>query len=80
MFDTPSMADSGKPLMVGPDGRLVRLADGSEIDLTRRKALRRIVRQLADIRLSAAGTALSVEDVLAAGWPGEKVLPDSGRQ
>lgn len=68
-------------------GRSVRIAlngewaviDGERIDLARRKALKNILAALARARLGSPGRLLSLEDLLAAGWPGEKVMKSAGR-
>lgn len=47
------------------------------IDLSRRGPLRRIFVALAKARIEG-GRPLTVADVLAAGWPGEKMRHESG--
>ncbi len=59
------------------DGRSLRL-DGAAIDLTRRGPLRRVLMALVDARIHGSGRALGTHDMLAAGWPGERMLPESG--
>ncbi|MEQ1569632.1 MAG: hypothetical protein ABMA64_28615, partial [Myxococcota bacterium] len=51
----------------------VTLPSGVGVDLTRRPSLRRIVHALA--AGAREGRALGLDDVLAAGWPGERVVP-----
>lgn len=52
---------------------------GDRRDLSRRHALRRIVEALVERRLETPGDALTVDDLLEAGWPGEQVMPFAGR-
>jgi tetratricopeptide (TPR) repeat protein len=60
------------------DARWFRLAPNEAVDITRRPALRGILRSLCDQRLARPGIPLRVDDVLEAGWPGERMSPDSG--
>jgi predicted ATPase len=65
-------------LVVSDDGRWFRLSERREVSLERRAALRRILSALAQRRVLAPGTALSLDEVLAAGWPGERVSAEAG--
>lgn len=58
------------------DGRLLSFR-GMRIDLGRRAALRRIAEALVARRQRDGARALSLADVVAAGWPGERMHPDS---
>src|SRR5690606_375702 len=69
---------SGVRLEVREDARWFRLEGGDGVDLTRRRALRGVLRGLVERRLAAAGAPLSLDDVLEAGWPGERMSPESG--
>ena len=71
-------APNAPALVVDPDGRGFTPPDEDRIDLGRRRALRLIVQKLATYRMTAAGRALSLDDLLEAGWPGERVLPEAG--
>ncbi|MDB5217927.1 MAG: serine/threonine-protein kinase transcriptional regulatory protein, partial [Myxococcaceae bacterium] len=68
----PSLA-----LRASRDGRTLELGD-RRIDLSRRGPLRRLLIALVDRRLRDPGSALTVGDMLAAGWPGEKMRSESG--
>lgn len=61
-------------LVVDDEGKWFRTPDGERIDLARRDALRRILHALIAQRTSTTGTALSREALIAAGWPGERLL------
>lgn len=52
--------------------------DLGRVSLGTRKQLERILAALADAHCRNPGLALSVADLVAAGWPGEKVLPRAG--
>lgn len=62
-------------LSVADDGREARLPDGTLVDLRRRAAPRRILRALADARRDSPGDSLDRDALIAAGWPGERMLP-----
>jgi len=74
----PSPAPAS-PIGVGAsrDGRTLAIGD-RRIDLSRRGPLRRLLVALVERRLRDPGGALTVADMLAAGWPGEKMRSESG--
>ncbi|MDX2090022.1 MAG: AAA family ATPase [Kofleriaceae bacterium] len=45
----------------------------ADVDLSRRHPLRRILAALARHRVDAPGNALGLDDLLTAGWPGERI-------
>jgi len=49
--------------------------DGARIDLVRRPTLARVLDALVQKRLASPGVAASFDELIAAGWPGERVLP-----
>ena len=61
-------------LHLDPGARAFRVGDQPSVDLTRRAALRHIVTALVEAR----GKPLGADDLLAIGWPGEKVVGDAG--
>ncbi len=67
----------GPALRLSRDGRTLEL-DGRSLDFSRRGPLRRVLLALVTARLEAPGRALTALEVQAAGWPGEKMLPESG--
>lgn len=67
----------GATLTVDPDGRGFQWSDGEHVDLTRRKALRGILAALADRH---GGGELTLDELLDAGWPGEKMTVESGNR
>jgi predicted ATPase len=69
------------PLFVAHDAAFFRSPDAPEqVSLARRKAVRAVLRALVAARLERPGVAISVEALVAAGWPGEKVLPAAGAE
>lgn len=64
--------------VVGPEGRSLRAPGAEPVNLGRRGALRRVLLALAETRLSSPGAALSVDTLLEAGWPGEKMGYEAG--
>lgn len=72
-------AEGPAPVLVigiSRSGRRVSLDGGEPIDFTRRGALRRILRALVDAY--PRSLALGVNDLIAAGWPGEFVETEAG--
>ncbi len=63
-------------LVVGPDARWFEYEQ--RVDLHRRRAMRLMLVALADARETQPGTALTLEALQAAGWPGEQMHPESG--
>jgi tetratricopeptide (TPR) repeat protein len=64
-------------LVIPPDAAWLELPDGVRVDLSARQPLRRIVARLAEHRLSAPGEPVSVDELVAAGWPDERMLPSA---
>lgn len=65
-------------LVVASDGRWFRPPGGSRVNLETRENLCRILAELGEERESFATQALSQNDLLAAGWPDERVMPSAG--
>ena len=64
--------------VIGPEGRSLRAPGAEPVNLGRRGALRRVLLALAETKLSSPGAALSVDTLLEAGWPGEKMGYEAG--
>jgi predicted ATPase/Tfp pilus assembly protein PilF len=62
-----------RSVSIAEDGSLVRLPDGTELDLSRRDVLKRIVVTLARARVDRPNAALTVDTLIEEGWPGERV-------
>jgi tetratricopeptide (TPR) repeat protein len=68
--------ETARPLFVAHDASFFRAPDSAEqVSLARRKALRAILRTLVEARLARPGVPLSVEALVAAGWPGRRSSP-----
>jgi hypothetical protein len=61
--------------VLDPDARAIALPDGGLLDLRRRASLRLILLALVRWRLGAPGQPLGPDELVAAGWPGQRVLP-----
>lgn len=69
----------GEPLVIRAGARAFRLPGAAaDVDLRRRAPLQRIVLALARKRIDAPGDALALDELLAAGWPGERVRYSTG--
>jgi predicted ATPase len=65
-------------LVVAADGRWFQCGASEPVSLRKRRALRLLLRRLAEQRLASPGVALSLHDLLAAGWPGERTTHEAG--
>ncbi|MEM9695941.1 MAG: tetratricopeptide repeat protein, partial [Myxococcota bacterium] len=67
-------------LLVHEEGRAFRLPGANvDVDLSRRKPLKRIVYALTQNRLDKPGEGLDIDELFAAGWPGERLRRESLR-
>lgn len=62
---------------IAKDGGLVRMPDGTEIDLGRRDVLKRIVSILASARVERPNEPVPVDALIEQAWPGERMKYDS---
>lgn len=69
--------DRKKPLRLARDASWFVGTDGRRIDLVRRGALRRIVDVMCVQQERHPGRALVLDDLVDAGWPGERVLAEA---
>jgi hypothetical protein len=80
-FATP-IADAaprrGSALLVGPEARWMRPPSSDVQDLRKRKALRLLLEALVVQHRDHPGAGLTLDALLAAGWPGERVVPAAG--
>ena len=74
----PKEVPAKNALVVGPEGKWMQLPKAEPADLRRRKALRLILVRLAEHQREDPGAGLPLEALLAAGWPGERVVPSAG--
>ncbi|MBX7191286.1 MAG: FHA domain-containing protein [Sandaracinaceae bacterium] len=68
----------GPSWKVARDGTWFATGEDEPVDLRTRFALSRILRALVSSHLSTPDATVSLDTLMAAGWPGEKLLADSG--
>lgn len=72
-------APAASPAWVaGPETRWIARTGGARVDLQRHGSLRRVLDVLVTARLERPGQALSAGELLAAAWPGERMLHEAG--
>ena len=67
-------------IRVRQDGSEFSLPGGETISLVRRRALGAVLAALASHRIAEPGGAVGVDDLCAAGWPGERINRSSARR
>ncbi|MDI1449666.1 tetratricopeptide repeat protein [Polyangium sp. 6x1] len=60
-------------LLVHPEGEWFRLPSGRRVDCSRRPLLGRLLVALTERRLEHPGAPISVKDLVARGWPSERI-------
>jgi len=75
----PAVAPASDTLVAHVDGKWFTLPSAGRIDLARREALSNVLRALVTARLARPGAALSPDELIAAGWPGEKMSDASAQ-
>jgi tetratricopeptide (TPR) repeat protein len=66
------------PLVISPDARRFRAPRGEEVVLGRRRAIRGLLGVLVERRLGRPGEVVTLAELRAAGWPGERMRTESG--
>ncbi len=66
-----------KTVAVGDDARWFRVGEGDKVDLSKRRAPRLILKCLVQARRAAPGQGITLEEVIAAGWPGERIQAEA---
>lgn len=75
---SPGADGATAALVVGPEARWIHPARGARVDLIRHGPVRRLLDHLVTARLESPGRALPAEELLEAGWPGERMLHSAG--
>lgn len=70
--------DDAATLVVGRDARWMTPPGGERVDLVRYGPVRRLLDRLVEERLARPGTALTAEQLIEAGWPGERMRHSAG--
>jgi len=65
-------------LLVGIEARWFQPPGGGPVNLDRRGAARRVLLRLVEQRVRAPGVGLSVDEIVRAGWPTERMQHESG--
>lgn len=71
-------APDASSLKIARDGTWFTVGSEARVDLRTRFALARVLQALASSRASSPEGTVSLDALVAAGWPGEKLLADSG--
>ena len=74
----PAAPAAVETLVVGPEGRYFAVPAEAPVSLARRRPLAKLLDLLADARRDEPGRAVGWTELLAAGWPGERVLASAG--
>lgn len=70
-------AVAAEPLSVWGAGEAFQAPGGERVGLPARSPLRRILERLVVARLERPGEAVSIDEIIGAGWPGEKIGADA---
>ena len=65
-------------LLIGPEATWFRAPGAERVSLERRRPLARILCRLGEERGQRPGASLQWDALLAAAWPGERVIPSAG--
>jgi len=75
---TPLRVPLADALLVRPGAAAFRPPGAAtDVDLSRRQPLRRLLAVLAHHRVAEPGDSLGLDDLLAAGWPGERITQEA---
>jgi hypothetical protein len=73
-----AVSDAPPCIVVGGDGEWLATLDGTRHALGSRGPLRRLIVALAEAHRDRAGAALTVDELVHVGWPGENPIPKAG--
>ncbi len=72
-------AGSTEPIWISKDWDTVRIGSDTEVDLRKRPLLQRLLRALVDARVQAPGESVRARELVAQGWPGERMGWDAAK-
>lgn len=72
-------AEPGAVLLVGPEGAWMRLPGEEPTEVARYAAVARILAHLAQTAEAQPGATSDADALIAAGWPGEQIVPDAAK-
>lgn len=75
-----SHAPSASSVVFAADASWFRVGTQEEVKLGRRKALKSLLLALVTARQRKPGAALTIAELIRAGWPGERMLPHAGSE
>jgi predicted ATPase/Tfp pilus assembly protein PilF len=78
LVEGPPPGAPADALVVCARGRWFRSPGGEVVSIARWRPLQRLLERLAERREIAPGEPLTVDALVAAGWPGERMLPKAG--
>lgn len=70
---------AGFPFHVADDGAWIELHDGRHVHCDRRLATQRLLAALAKARRERPGRAIAMDELITAGWPGERLQAAAGK-
>jgi hypothetical protein len=77
-FDGMEIDAPAETFVVSARGLWFRMPHGEVVSIARWRPLQRLLERLAERRETAPGEPLTVEALISAGWPGERMLPKAG--
>ncbi len=75
----PSQRELERAVVVAEDAKWLELPSGKRINLERRAVHRRLVEVLVRKRLATPNAPVTIAELVAAGWPGEKLAESSAQ-
>jgi tetratricopeptide (TPR) repeat protein len=64
-------------LAIGEEARWFSVGAGDKVDLSKRRAPRLILLKLVEHRRASPGRGITLDEVIAAGWPGERIQAEA---
>ena len=75
--EPPASTATPLALVIGPGGAWFRWSGGRPVDLRRRRSSRLLLEVLFEQRLARPGKVVPASALVAGGWPGEAIRPES---